>query len=72
MNPGTSPRSARRCAATRACWALIDTASGTVAFRRVPADEAAARAIEVSDLLSDFADELREARGYRPAVSMRR
>ena len=49
----------------RACWALIDTALGETQFRRVPYDvEAAARTIEASDLPSEFADELRYARGY--------
>lgn len=53
----------------RACWALIDTVSGEVAFRRVAYDvEAAARAVEASDLPSEFADQLREARGYRVPV----
>ena len=51
----------------RACWALIETARGSVsvAFRRVDYDvEAAARAVEASELPSEFADQLREARGY--------
>jgi diadenosine tetraphosphatase ApaH/serine/threonine PP2A family protein phosphatase len=53
----------------RACWALIDTASGSVEIRRVSYDvEAAARAVEGSDLPSEFADELRHARGYRAPV----
>ena len=49
----------------RGCWALFDTASGTVEFRRVAYDvEAAARAIEASGLPPEFAGQLREARGY--------
>lgn len=50
----------------RACWILLDTATGSVEFRRVPYDvESAAKAIEASDLPSEFADQLREGRGYR-------
>lgn len=51
----------------RACWALIETSPGDlrVEFHRVDYEvEAAARAIEASDLPSEFADQLREARGY--------
>jgi putative phosphoesterase len=51
----------------RACWALIETAGDAVRveFRRVAYDvEAAARAVEASELPSEFADQLREARGY--------
>ena len=51
----------------RACWALIETAPGSVhvAFRRVAYDvEAAAHAVEASELPSEFADQLRGARGY--------
>lgn len=51
----------------RACWALIETAPGSVSveFRRVAYDvEAAALAVEASELPSEFADQLREARGY--------
>ena len=51
----------------RACWALIETAPSSVGveFRRVAYDvEAAARAVEASELPSEFADQLREARGY--------
>jgi putative phosphoesterase len=49
----------------RACWALLDTSADTVEFRRVPYDvEEAARAVEASDLPSEFANQLREARGY--------
>ncbi len=54
----------------RACWALLDTTADTVEFHRVAYDvEAAARAIEASDLPHEFADQLREARGYRAAVA---
>ena len=53
----------------RACWALIDTVSGGVEFRRVPYDvEAAARAIEAAELPDEFATQLREARGYHVPV----
>jgi len=49
----------------RACWALIDTTANTVEFRRVAYDvEAAAAAIEASELPAEFAAQLREARGY--------
>lgn len=54
----------------RACWALLDTNAATVEFHRVAYDvEAAARAIEASDLPHEFADQLREARGYHAAVA---
>lgn len=56
----------------RGCWALIETSPDEVrvGFRRVAYDiEAAARAIETSELPSEFAAQLREARGYRAAVS---
>jgi putative phosphoesterase len=50
---------------SRACWALLDTTADTVEFRRVAYDvEAAARAIEATDLPAEFAAQLREARGY--------
>ena len=51
----------------RACWALIETTPGrSVEFRRVAYDvEAAARAVEATDLPAEFAAQLREARGYR-------
>jgi diadenosine tetraphosphatase ApaH/serine/threonine PP2A family protein phosphatase len=52
----------------RACWALVETMSDGIRFdfRRVGYDvEAAARAIEASDLPDEFAAQLREARGYR-------
>jgi putative phosphoesterase len=53
----------------RGCWALLDTAAETVEIHRVAYDvDAAARAIEASDLPSEFAAQLREARGYRPPV----
>jgi putative phosphoesterase len=51
----------------RACWALIETSTDDVRveFRRVAYDvEAAALAVEASELPSEFADQLREARGY--------
>lgn len=52
-----------------ACWTLLDTASNEVEFHRVEYDvEAAARAIEASDLPHEFAAQLREARGYRPPI----
>lgn len=53
----------------RACWALIEISSEAihVAFRRVAYDiESAARAMALSDLPREFAQQLREARGYRP------
>jgi putative phosphoesterase len=52
----------------RACWALVETQSDgvSVEFRRVAYDvEAAARAIEASELPEEFAAQLHEARGYR-------
>ena len=55
----------------RACWALVETSPDrvTAEVRRVAYDvEAAARAIEASDLPSEFAAQLREARGYRAPV----
>ena len=51
----------------RACWALIETSPTGVRheFHRAEYDiEAAARAIEASDLPHEFANQLREARGY--------
>ena len=49
----------------RGCWVLLDTVTDSVEFRRVAYDiEAAARAIEASELPSAFAGQLREARGY--------
>jgi putative phosphoesterase len=53
----------------RACWALIDTTSGGVEFRRVRYDvEATAKAVEASELPEEFAAQLRDARGYRAPV----
>ena len=53
----------------RACWALVDTVSNRVDVRRPTYDvEAAARAIEASELPREFADQLREGRGYRVPV----
>lgn len=55
----------------RGCWALVETGSDgiTVAFRRVGYDvQAAAAAILASDLPAEFADQLREARGYLQPV----
>jgi putative phosphoesterase len=52
----------------RACWALVETspAGVTVAFRRVEYDiDAAAQGILASELPHEFADQLREARGFR-------
>lgn len=58
---------------SRACWALIDTAADTVEFRRVAYDiEAAARAVEATELPAEFAAQLREARGYRYGVGRER
>lgn len=51
----------------RACWALIETSPDAirVEFRRVAYNvEAAAQAVEASELPREFADQLREARGY--------
>jgi putative phosphoesterase len=53
----------------RACWALVEATAAEVRveFQRVAYDvERPARAIEASDLPHEFADQLREARGYRP------
>jgi putative phosphoesterase len=52
----------------RGCWALIETGAARVevTFRRVAYDvERAAQAILATDLPAEFADQLREARGYR-------
>ena len=52
----------------RACWALLDTSSGGVDFRRVAYDvERTAQGILASDLPHEFAAQVREARGYLPA-----
>jgi putative phosphoesterase len=49
----------------RAGWVLFDTTADTVEFRRVAYDVgAAAAAVEASGLPSEFADQLREARGF--------
>jgi putative phosphoesterase len=56
----------------RGCWALIElSAPGvTVEFRRVDYDvERAASAIVASDLPDEFADQLRQARGYSQPVA---
>jgi diadenosine tetraphosphatase ApaH/serine/threonine PP2A family protein phosphatase len=51
----------------RACWALLDTVTGALEFRRVEYDvERTAQAILASDLPHEFAAQLREARGYLP------
>lgn len=53
----------------RACWALVETLSDgvNVEIRRVAYDvEKVAQAILDSDLPDEFADQLREARGYLP------
>ncbi len=55
----------------RGCWALVETNTdgATVEFRRVAYDvERAAAAILASDLPAEFADQLREARGYLKPV----
>jgi len=50
----------------RGCWALLDTATGALEFRRVAYDlERAAAGILASDLPHEFVAQLREARGYR-------
>jgi diadenosine tetraphosphatase ApaH/serine/threonine PP2A family protein phosphatase len=49
----------------RGCWALLDTATGALEFRRVAYDvERSAKAVEATDLPAEFAAQLREARGY--------
>lgn len=54
----------------RACWALLDTATGDIEFRRVEYDvERVAQAILASDLPDEFAGQVRGARGYRMPVS---
>lgn len=53
----------------RACWALLDTATGAVEFRRVEYDvERTAQAILASGLPHEFASQVREARGYQVAA----
>lgn len=50
----------------RACWVVLDTRTGAFDFRRVEYDvERTAQAILASDLPSEFAAHVREARGYR-------
>jgi len=50
----------------RGCWALLDTSTGEVEFRRTAYDvERAARSIEATELPAEFAAQFREARGYR-------
>lgn len=50
----------------RACWALLETATGAIEFRRVEYDvERTAQAILDSDLPAEFAAQVREARGYK-------
>jgi len=52
----------------RACWALVETSSAglTVDFRRVEYDiDAAAQGILASELPHEFANQLREARGFK-------
>lgn len=63
INTGSAGKPKDR--APRACWVLLDTASGVAEFRRVRYDvERAAQAVEASDLPSEFAGQLREARRY--------
>lgn len=55
----------------RACWALVETSPDgvSVEFRRVEYDaESVAQAILDSELPDEFADQLREARGYLPVA----
>ena len=55
----------------RGCWALVETGPQgvSVAFRRVAYDiEAATAAIRASGLPDEFAEQLREGRGFRPKV----
>lgn len=54
----------------RACWALLDTRTGELELRRAAYDlDTATAAILQSDLPSVFADQLREARGYRATTA---
>ena len=54
----------------RGCWALLDTASGALEFRRVAYDlERTVAGIRASDLPHEFVAQLREARGYRAGVA---
>lgn len=51
----------------RACWALLDTVTGAVEFRRVEYDvERTVQAILASDLPHEFAAQVREAHRYKP------
>lgn len=53
----------------RACWALLDTATDALTFRRVQYDvERTAQAILAGDLPHEFAAQVREARGYQVAA----
>ncbi len=57
----------------RAGWVLVETGPQgiSVAFRRVAYDvEAAAAAVEASELPDEFAGQLREGRGFRPRVQV--
>jgi putative phosphoesterase len=55
----------------RACWTLLDTATGAVEFQRVEYDiERTAQAILASDLPHEFAAQVRAARGYKPAEAL--
>lgn len=55
----------------RACWAHLDTATGALEFRRVEyAVEWTAQAILASDLPHEFAAQVREARGDKPAEAL--
>jgi len=52
----------------RGCWALLDTATGALQFRRVAYDlDRTAGGILASDLPHEFVAQLREARGYQAA-----
>lgn len=52
----------------RACWALFDTVTDAVEFRRIEYDvERTAEAILASELPPEFAAQVREARGYNAA-----
>lgn len=53
----------------RACWALFDTGTAALEFRRVEYDvERTAQAILTGDLPHEFAAQVREARGYKVAA----
>ena len=54
---------------SRACWALLDTETDALAFRRVEYNlERTAQAILASELPDEFAAQVREARGYQVAA----